>query len=79
MFIYTQKGVIIVLKDFLYEKPFHFEPKSEFPQNTPLAMAYVPFQSWFSTYDENTAFTQGTIFPQLDFPFCGEEVEHSDR
>lgn len=49
-----------------------------FPENTPLAMAYVPFQTWDCIYDENTAFCQGTVFPQLDFPFCGEEVARHD-
>jgi hypothetical protein len=67
----------IFLKNSLYEKPFVPEPKAEFPENTPLAMAYVPFQQWLSTYDENTAFNQGTIFPQLDFPFYGEEAYDS--
>lgn len=58
---------------FIPDRPFIPDRTSEFPENTPLGMAYVPFQSWNSTYDENTAFKQGTIFPQLDFPFCGEE------
>ncbi len=48
--------------------------RTVFPERTPLGMAYVPFQMWDSVYDESTAFMQGTIFPELDFPFCGEEV-----
>ena len=39
----------------------------------PLAMAYVPYQSWEETYAENTALAKGTIFPSLDLPFVGRE------
>ena len=35
----------------------------------PLAMAYVPWQSWTETYDSARALCRGTIFPQLDLPF----------
>lgn len=40
----------------------------------PLAMAYVPMQRWGMTYDSTMALKRGTIFPDLDFPFIGEEV-----
>ncbi|MCC8136118.1 MAG: spore coat associated protein CotJA [Ruminococcus sp.] len=40
-----------------------------FPKNTPLAMSYVPFQQWGEVYSEDEAFSSGTLFPQLDFPF----------
>lgn len=36
-----------------------------------LAMAYVPWQDFESTYDLNTAFYTGTIFPELNKPFKG--------
>ncbi|HIZ55884.1 MAG TPA: spore coat associated protein CotJA [Firmicutes bacterium] len=39
-----------------------------------LAMAYVPWQTWNKTYDAETALDRGTISPELDFPFLGEEV-----
>ena len=42
-----------------------------FPANTPLGMAYVPFQRWGEVYPEDEAFSRGTMFPQLDFPFEG--------
>lgn len=42
---------------------------TEFPSQTPLAMAYVPFQQWGKTYDVHEGFEKGTIFPDLDFPF----------
>ncbi|MDE6592830.1 MAG: spore coat associated protein CotJA [Oscillospiraceae bacterium] len=48
-------------------------PEGRFPEETPLAMAYVPYQQWDNTYPENTALEKGTIFPCLDFPFLGKE------
>ena len=42
-----------------------------FAENTPLAMAYVPFQQWGETYSDDKAFSSGTLFPQLDLPFMG--------
>ncbi len=38
-------------------------------QQLPLAMAYVPWQQWQSTYAPERGLVQGTIFPQLDLPF----------
>lgn len=35
----------------------------------PLAMAYVKWQSWDTTYDTATGLRRGTIFPGLDLPF----------
>lgn len=70
-----EKGVF-VLNNFIpiSDMPYIPEPNSKFPSATPLGMAYVPFQTWGSVYDDKTAFIQGTVFPDLDFPFCGEEV-----
>lgn len=42
---------------------------SEFPRQTPLAMAYVPFQSWGEVRSAEEALAGGTLFPALDFPF----------
>ena len=39
----------------------------------PLAMAYVPMQQWRQLYDPNVGFGRGTIFMELDKPFCGKE------
>lgn len=44
---------------------------SRFPKNTPLAMAYVPFQQWNQVYDESESLCNGTLFPELDLPFTG--------
>ncbi len=50
------------------------ETRTPFPQYTPIAMAYVPFQQWERPYDEAVALSRGTIFPSLDKPFIGEEA-----
>ena len=39
-----------------------------------LAMAYVPYQQWGKVYDSALGFQRGTIFPDLDKPFLGEEA-----
>lgn len=39
-------------------------------QELPLAMAYVPIQSWGDTYSPCKALSRGTLFSQLDMPFC---------
>lgn len=35
----------------------------------PIAMAYVPWQKYGDTFDLETGFRIGTIFPELDQPF----------
>ncbi len=45
--------------------------KPGFSDSFPLAMAYVPWQQWNNTYDLDRALMVGTIFPELDKPFCG--------
>ena len=37
--------------------------------NLPLAMAYVPGQSWNTIYEAEKALCRGTAFPELDLPF----------
>lgn len=50
-----------------------------FPKQTPLGMAYVPFQSWEKPFDCKEGFRKGTVFPSLDFPFLGrEEAQGND-
>ena len=36
-----------------------------------IAMCFVPMQEWEQIYDEDTAYTTGTIFPSLNKPFLG--------
>ena len=31
------------------------QPEGKFPESTPIAMAYVPYQKWEQTYDVNIA------------------------
>lgn len=38
-------------------------------QGMPLAMAYVPWQSWQNVSDGSRGLSQGTIFEELIFPF----------
>lgn len=45
--------------------------RSAFPVNTPLAMAYVPFQKFGNVFEPEVAFRTGTLFPELDKPFLG--------
>lgn len=47
-------------------------PLSPFPAQTPLAMAYVPFQDSIEMYDPEEGLDRGTIFPCLDKPFTGK-------
>lgn len=44
-------------------------------EDMPLAMAYVPMQTWRDVYDSSVGFSRGTIFAQLDKPFIGEGVK----
>lgn len=52
-------------------------PTGIFPKNTPVAMAYVPYQQWETPYEAEVALSRGTIFPSLDKPFIGEEAVNS--
>lgn len=45
------------------------EVLSRFPAETPIAMAYVPFQYFEEEYEPSVAFQKGTLFPELDKPF----------
>ena len=42
-----------------------------FPEKTPVAMAYVPFQQFGNMYEPEKGFEVGTMFPDLDKPFWG--------
>lgn len=53
-------------------------PDTMLPSETPLAMAYIPYQSWEEPYAENVALAAGTIFPSLNLPFTGKEVSPNE-
>lgn len=38
----------------------------------PLAMAYIPWQTWRDIYDAEKGFQYGTIFQELNMPFLGK-------
>lgn len=53
---------------------------TKFPENTPIGMAYVPFQQWNDKiYEPTVALSRGTIFQDLDLPFIGEVAMNNDR
>lgn len=41
-------------------------------QTLPVAMAYVPSQTFKTTFELCKALQVGTVFPELYKPFCGE-------
>ena len=43
-----------------------------FPEETAIAMAYVPWQRWKELYEPCRALEAGTIFAELDKPFLGK-------
>lgn len=49
--------------------------EGRFPKSTPIGMMYVPFQKWEEPYEPEVAISRGTMFPDLDLPFLGKEVE----
>ena len=46
-------------------------PKQKGLEHMPIAMAYVPWQTWRNVYDAEKGLCRGTIFQELDLPFCG--------
>ena len=46
----------------------------EFDATKPIAMAYVPWQSFTAVYEPEVALERGTIFKQLDLPYLGKKV-----
>ena len=39
-------------------------------ESYPIGMSYTPWQSWKCTYDSHRGLMSGTIFPELEKPFC---------
>ena len=59
-------------------------PKMEACDNFPLAMAYVRWQrldeqKLAELYPPELALSRGTLFPDLDKPFCGRTVTGGKR
>lgn len=55
------------------------EPDGVFPPEMPVGMCYVPMQKWGKPYDVIVGLNRGTIFPELDKPFIGEEAVRSGK
>ena len=53
------------------ENSSHCDGRRDPLSNLPLAMAYVPWQSWCDIYDICEGYQNGTIFEQLNKPFLG--------
>ena len=51
------------------------ERRPQFPVDFSLAMAYIPLQESLKRYDEEEGLQNGTIFPELNKPFCGRMVK----
>ncbi len=50
------------------------ERKSWGLEEYPLASVYAPLQCWRNLYDNETGFSRGTIFKELDLPFlCSDK------
>ena len=45
----------------------------------PLAMAYVRWQKLDEMYPPELALSRGTLFPELDKPFCGRTMTGGKR
>lgn len=52
------------------------QPKSAFPADPALAIAYVKWQELGSVYEPEKGFAAGTIFPCLDKPFYGRRARY---
>ncbi len=51
------------------------ETRTRFPEETPVAMAYVPLQFFEEEYEPTVAFKNGTLFPELNKPFTAGGVK----
>ena len=51
--------------------------RTPLPEETPIGMAYVPYQQWDTTFSAEEGFPKGTIFPQLYKPFCSGGERHA--
>lgn len=51
--------------------------RTPLPEETPIGMAYVPYQQWDTTFSAEEGFPKGTIFPQLYKPFCPGGERHA--
>ena len=50
------------------------EDMMEMNEARPLAMAYVKWKTFKDVYAPELALSRGTVFPELDMPWIGEEA-----
>ncbi len=58
----------------LIEKDLNGFGEQRISDDFPVAMAYVRWQKLERMYPPEEAFRRGTLFPELDKPFCGRSV-----
>jgi len=77
---YKDKGASIILENINYSLQDILNGAARTTQNYSseksninklVAMCFVPMQEWEQIYDEDTAYSTGTIFPSLNKPFLG--------
>lgn len=59
-------------KDFEKERARNLKFSRIPLDDLPLAMSYTPMQCFDESYNPNEALLRGTLFPELDKPFCGK-------
>ena len=52
---------------------------NEYFERFPIAMAYVPWQTFKEPYEPAKALVIGTIFPELDKKFTGKREDINER
>lgn len=61
-----------MMHDNLFDKiQSEYGIKTPLPEDTTVAMAYVPYQITNNTIDPEQGLDSGTMFPILDKPFIG--------
>lgn len=76
--LFDDSGFPVMSEKGFENKPdmmYREEKTSVFPNKTPLAMAYVPYQEWGEIIPHDKALECGTIFKDLVFPFEGGAVK----
>ncbi|MDD7113763.1 MAG: spore coat associated protein CotJA [Lachnospiraceae bacterium] len=59
------------MEDMTLPYSCHMERDIKKIDSLPLAMAYVPWQTWGNLYKPEEGLKQGTIFKDLNLPFTG--------
>lgn len=65
------EGLVLHEREYSYKNNVSgkTDNSSRMPDKMPLAMAYVPFQQWGEVFGPDDALENGTLFPDLIFPF----------